>query len=120
MTQLSIELARVAGERAMQACAEKAERAAPGWLDLAFAYFVRWCQLRGVGQVMMPEEVALEYRADGNFVQAHDDRSWGAVVKRAIKTGVIEYHDSRGRRLRGHGSRCDRYRITGKKPTEVL
>lgn len=103
----------------MEACAEKADRVnPPGWTDLAFAYFVRWCQGKR-GQVITAEDVTDEYAMDANFVQPHDDRAWGAVIKRAIKAGVIVYVDPYGRRRKGHGSYCPRYRITGRRPTEL-
>lgn len=120
MSQIALDLARARGDEAMQACAAKADRVnPPGWTDLAFAYLVRWCQQRSRGDIVTAEDVSDDYGRDANFVQPHDDRAWGAVVKRALKEKVLVYHDSQGRRRRGHGSRCDRYRVTGKRPTEL-
>lgn len=120
MTQFAIDLARAKGIEAGEACAAKADRLnPPGWQDLAFAYLVRWCQQRPRSEPFTAEDISDAYDADANFVQPHDQRSWGSIIRRAKKAGVIAFKDPHGRRRKGNGSRCDRYVATHKRATEL-
>ena len=117
--QLALDLARAQGLDAAEACAANADRKnPPGWQALAFAYLTRWCKERPRSEPFTSEDISDAYAADSNFVQPHDQRAWGAVIKRAIDQGFIVFHDSKGHRRKGHGSRCDRYRATHKRLTE--
>lgn len=124
MQQLSIDDAIAQGEQAMQACAANADRKnPPGWTALAFAWVVKWamarCAAGNQGVPFTAEDFVDDITRDPQFSPSHDERAWGAVVKRAIRLGVIEVYDFKGQRRKGHGSDCKRYVATGKKPTEI-
>lgn len=108
--QMTLALARAAGDAGMQAATEHAERVDPGWSDVALVFVAKWARERKQSDRFTAEAFVDDYVNDPNFVQPPDERAFGSVVKRAISKGLIAYSDSHGRRRKGHGSRCDRYR----------
>lgn len=110
MEQLGLEIAKQRGEEGMRAATAHAERKCPGWEDLALVFVAKYAQARKLADRFTAEDFVDLYMGDDNFVKPPDERAFGSVVKRAIAKGIIAYSDSHGRRRKGHGSRCDRYK----------
>lgn len=122
MNQIPLALAVAQGEEGVRRGAERSERVIPGWLDVAFLFLCRWAHARSRSELFTAEDVTDSYASDPGFVQPVDQRHWGAVFKRAIKRGVIEFVDAKGRRRKGHGVvGATRYRskVSGKRWTEI-
>lgn len=119
--KLTLDQAIAKGEEGMRAAAANAERQHTGWQDIAFSFVCKWAARRKVTDVFTAEDFVDEYVDDACFVQPPDDRAFGPVVKRAIANGIIGYVDTKGRRRKGNGSKCDRYRslVVGRRWTEI-
>lgn len=104
INQMGFELARAEGHEAMTACAEKADRVSPpGWTGLAYVFLVKFAIARKRSQLWTAEDVTDAFASDLNFVQPHDQRAWGAVFQKALRKGVLEVVDHKGKRHKGHG-----------------
>jgi hypothetical protein len=122
MSQLSLAIARQKGEDAMHAAADHAERVNPGWKSMAFLFVAKWAHARRPSDRFTAEDFVDEYMGDSNLLHPDDERSFGEIVKKAIAKGIIAYADHEGRRRKGHGARCDRYKslISGAPWTAVV
>lgn len=121
--QMSLTLARAAGEEGMRQASEHAERVSPGVTDVMYAFLVKWAMQRQRGERFTAEPISDAYAADPCFVQPTDQRAWGGVIQRATNRGIIRWIDNDGVRRKGHGVRgAKRYisLVIGKRATEVL
>jgi hypothetical protein len=119
--QLSLAMATARGHELGEKCADKAERVTrTAWRARAFSWLVMWGMKNRDREPFTSEAFVDEYAEDPCYAQPHDERAWGPVVRRALVAGVLTFLDSKGRRKKGHGSRCARYIATGKRPTEVF
>lgn len=84
---------------------EKAERDAPGWKEQAYLFLCDFARTHGD---FISEDVSDASRAAG-LPQPHDDRAWGAVYQRALKSSVIVQVGA-GRSRRRHASICPLWR----------
>lgn len=121
MNQTAIDFAKAAGEAGMQRAADHAERVTPGWIDLAYSFVIGRCRLKAKTDIFTAEDFVDAYTDDACFIQPPDERAFGAVTKRAIREGIIKVVDGEGRRRKGHGTRCSRYKslVAGKRATEI-
>lgn len=95
MTQLALnfEAARSRGDLGAERAANKAERAAPGWIDAAAERvrdFTRHNLLGMTGEFTV--ETAREWAASMGFKapDGADARAWGHVTRLAVRLGYIE------------------------------
>jgi hypothetical protein len=85
MTQLQLELARDLGRSAAEACAEKADCLAPGWIEAAIGALRRFAARQaGAFTVEMARDVIAE-----EIAEPHDKRAWGVVTRMAVKRAFI-------------------------------
>lgn len=119
MNQLSMPVAELLRDVGIARSADRAERVVPGWTDAALVA-VRVYAMRTEG-MFTGEDLVDAYHANPANIAPPSDKAFGAVIKRAIKEGVIEFVDFCGKRRKGHCSPCPRYRsrIVGKRYTEV-
>lgn len=84
--QLNLDLAMERGAMASQACADKADKAAPGWTNRAVELLGRFARhQQGVFTIEMARSV-IEPELDA----PHDLRAWGSVTRRAVTAGLIK------------------------------
>lgn len=121
--QISLALARAAGEEGMRQAGEHAERVTPGLTAVMYAFLVKYAMQVQRTDRFTAEAITMAYAADACFVQPPDARSWGGIFQRAVARGVITVADFNGVRKLGHGvTGAKRYRslVVGKRATEVL
>lgn len=83
--QLTLDLARDLGHSAAQACADKADRLAPGWIESAIDALRRFASHQaGAFTVEMARDVIAE-----ELPEPHDKRAWGVVTRMAVKRAFI-------------------------------
>lgn len=95
------------GEAGMNACAEKNESENPGWAETAIGRIAELSRARIMRGSFTIEELRAELRVD----PPTDNRAWGAITSRAIKSQLIEptgeYRSARS----SHGSPKPCYRF---------
>lgn len=74
-------------DAAIEAVAEHAEEHAPGWADRAYLALERFCRQRKTPFVA--EEARLWCYRSAGLDAPHDDRAWGAVMRRAERDLVL-------------------------------
>lgn len=87
MTQLALELAIRAGESAMHACADRADRHAPGWADTALQALKDYAGTRAMTEVFTIEEARAV--VEKQVEEPTDLRAWGKVTQMAVRRGVL-------------------------------
>jgi hypothetical protein len=66
---------------------DKADALTPGWSDGAYAAVCVYCKTHP--HPFLLEEVREWAEAGGHVPPPHDGRSWGAVIQRARRAGVV-------------------------------
>lgn len=84
--QLSISFAKAARDEGMQRAADHANRAIPGWGDLALQ-FLRLYALR---HAEFTSEQVRHAADDWGLIAPPTAKAWGQVYRRAAREGVIE------------------------------
>jgi len=98
--QLSIDDAIAQGERAAQACADKAESLGFS-TDAARTFVLQW--LREYGPSWGEAIVTAAERVGRSDLQAHDARAWGSVFSSLARRGRIRCIEI-GMRVKGNGT----------------
>jgi len=80
-----VESARAAGEIAMRAVADKADRVTPGWCAMALECLRQWAA-RQAGEFTIEE--ARRHIAQ-HLPEPHDLRAWGQVTRLARSADII-------------------------------
>lgn len=88
----------------MRRASEHAEREAPGFGTLSYAYLIAWLHWRAIGEAFSAEAVTEDARRDG--VAFSDGRAWGRAFSRAARDGVIRRSTVLFKRTRGHGTQA--------------
>lgn len=121
--QMTLALARAAGDAGMNQATGHAERVNGGITDLMYAYLVKFALNVPRGERFTAEVVTDSYASDSGFEQPTDQRAWGGVFLRAMNKGVLSIADFNGVRRKGHGTKgAKRYRslVTGRRWTELM
>ncbi len=87
--QLTIEDAMRAGEVGMAQVAGSANRACPGWTDMAYDFVIRFIQDK---ECFWPWELINASLADERFTQPPDLRSWGSIYTRVANDGYMRLY----------------------------
>lgn len=98
--QLTIEDAIRAGEVGMEQAAGSADRATPGWTDIAYEFLIRFIADK---EFFWPWELTRASVAAG-MAQPPDTRAWGGVYQRAARAKLIEKGSATARHPERHGS----------------
>jgi len=80
-----MEAARAAGDQAVKAVADKADRLNPGWVDMAVEKLREW--VRRQNGIFTIEKARLFIGQ--HLEQPHDQRAWGHVTRLAKKRNII-------------------------------
>lgn len=107
MQQLTLDhaLASAEADAGMKAALDHAEREVEKWGELAYLFLEQFCRRN---RTFISEDVSGASKSWG-LIQPPTDRAWGAVYRRAIRSGLIA-QDGTGRSLRRHHSICPRWR----------
>lgn len=84
--------ARQAGDdgamRGMTRAVEHADKKVPRWSDMAFEYVMDWLALTDSGSELIAPELR-EWCYEHGLPRPPSEQSWGWVIKRAKKAGLI-------------------------------
>lgn len=101
-TTLDLHTGKKAAEEGMTRAVDHVEQESPGWKELAFGYLKIF--IAGINTEFLGEEVR-KYAEDHGLESPPDNRSWGAIMIRGAKEGLINKIGYRQcKNTKGHAS----------------
>ena len=113
--QLELPTAIAQGQAQAVACLEKTRQEVNDWPERALAalqLFINQQKIYGRGELFTSEE-AVAYAYDHGLPHAHDDRAFGALFVKLVRSGQITQSTELYRRTKGHGSVALKWKIVG-------